>query len=82
MGTIGCSTSYKVGAMEKDDVFLSRNLTPKETLLLMGFDANDYENIKHHKSSEIHHVAGNSIVVNVLEAIFKEISWHSLDKEL
>ena len=52
-----------------------RKLTPKECLRLMGFDDKDYEKIKSIgiSRSQIYKQAGNSIVVNVLEAIFKEL---------
>jgi DNA (cytosine-5)-methyltransferase 1 len=48
-------------------------LTEKECLLLMGFDLEDYEKIQDKPSTLRYHVAGNSIVVNVLEEIFKKI---------
>lgn len=51
-----------------------RKLTPKECIRLMGFDDVDYEKMKEVNSdSQIYKQAGNSIVVNVLEAIFKEM---------
>lgn len=51
-----------------------RKLTPKECIRLMGFDDEDYEKMKEVNSdSQIYKQAGNSIVVNVLEAIFKEM---------
>ncbi|MGY6172548.1 DNA (cytosine-5-)-methyltransferase [Candidatus Mycoplasma pogonae] len=51
-----------------------RLLTPRETLLLMGFEENDYLRIKNSwlvTNEKIYKQAGNSIVVTVLEAIFK-----------
>ena len=49
-----------------------RYLSPRETLLFMGFKDEDYNKIaKHIKRDEIYKQAGNSIVVNVLEEIFK-----------
>lgn len=61
---------------------LYRNLTPRETFLLMGFDESDYQllidnNLTLSKSrkmlshAKLLKLAGNSIVVNVLEEIFK-----------
>ena len=61
-----------------------RYLTPRETFLLMGFDEADFDllienNIKITKTrkflsdSKLLKLTGNSIVVNVLEAIFKEM---------
>ena len=50
-----------------------RVLTPKESMRLMGFETKDYEKIKYLSKAKIYKVAGNSIVVQVLEAIFKEL---------
>ena len=51
-----------------------RKLTPKECIRLMGFDDDDYTKMKEVTSdTQIYKQAGNSIVVNVLEAIFKEM---------
>jgi len=50
-----------------------RYLTPKECMLLMGFYESDYNKIKDMTVNEIYHLTGNSIVVNVLEEIFKEL---------
>lgn len=54
-----------------------RNLTSKERLLLMGFSELDYKNLLlcpyKIADSSISMQAGNSIVVNVLEAIFKKL---------
>lgn len=61
-----------------------RNLTPRETFLLMGFDEEDFQllidnNLKVTKSrrmlsnAKLLKLSGNSIVVNILEAIFSEI---------
>ena len=51
-----------------------RKLTPKECWRLMGFDDADFEKAeKVCSNSQLYKQAGNSIVVNVLEAIFKEL---------
>lgn len=51
-----------------------RKLTPKECWRLMGFDDCDVEKAaKVCSNSQLYKQAGNSIVVNVLEAIFKEL---------
>lgn len=50
-----------------------RYLTEKEVWLLMGFSDKDFEKVKNMRSSDLYLLAGNSIVVNVLEAIFEEI---------
>jgi len=51
-----------------------RKLTPKECWRLMGFDDEDYEKAKEVNSdTQLYKQAGNSIVVDVLMAIFKEM---------
>ena len=51
-----------------------RKLTPKECWRLMGFDDEDFEKAsKVNSNSQLYKQAGNSIVVNVLEAILKEL---------
>lgn len=51
-----------------------RKLTPKECWLLMGFDPSDYDAAsKVVSESQLYKQAGNSIVVNVLEAIMKNM---------
>ena len=61
-----------------------RYLTPREALMLMGFDRSDYDKIinlnletkKNHylyNNEKILKLAGNSIVVDVLQEIFKQI---------
>ena len=52
-----------------------RKLTPKECWRLMGFDDEDFEKAKDVPTSNTHlyKQAGNSIVVNVLEKIFKNL---------
>ena len=52
-----------------------RFLTPNECFRLMGFDDSDCDILKDNgiSSTQIYKQAGNSIVVNVLEALFKEL---------
>ena len=51
-----------------------RKLTPKECWRLMGFFDEDFEKAKKVNSdSQLYKQAGNSIIVNCLEAIFKEM---------
>ncbi len=51
-----------------------RKLTPKECWRLMGFDDDDFQKAqKNCSNSQLYKQAGNSIVVNVLMAIFKEL---------
>lgn len=56
------------------DGFRIRKLTPKECWRLMGFDDEDFEKAqKVNSNTQLYKQAGNSIVVNVLEAILKEL---------
>ena len=52
-----------------------RKLTPNECIRLMGFDNNDYQALKDAEMSDaaIYHVAGDSIIVTVLMAIFGQM---------
>ena len=51
-----------------------RKLTPKECWRLQGFDDSDFDKAsKVNSNSQLYKQAGNSIVVNVLEAILKEL---------
>lgn len=52
-----------------------RKLTPKECWRLMGFDDSDFEKAnKVCSNTQLYKQAGNSIVVNVLEAILKNLN--------
>ena len=51
-----------------------RKLTPKECFRLMGFSDEDFDKAsKFNSTTQLYKQAGNSIVVNVLMAIFKEL---------
>ena len=51
-----------------------RKLTPKECFRLMGVRDEDYEKIaKNQSNASLWHLSGDSIVVNVLMAIFREM---------
>lgn len=51
-----------------------RRLTPKETWRLMGFSDQDFAKAeKVNSNTQLYKQAGNSIVVPVLEAIFKQM---------
>lgn len=63
-----------------------RYLTPRECFMFMGFDEEDYQkliendfnisrNRKFFTYSKLYKLAGNSIVVNVLECIFKQLDY-------
>ena len=51
-----------------------RKLTPRECYRLMGFSDEDFDKAKQVNSdTQLYKQAGNSIVVQVLEAIFREM---------
>ena len=51
-----------------------RKLTPKECWRLMGFDDEDFEKAAEiNSNTQLYKQAGNSIVVDVLEKIFKNL---------
>ena len=55
-----------------NSLFRIRKLTPKECYRLMGFSDEDFEKAKAvNSNSQLYKQAGNSIVVNVLEEIYK-----------
>ena len=58
-----------------ENTYRIRKLTPLECFRLMGFNDEDYYILKDNgiSNSQIYKMAGNSIVVNVLEEIFKEL---------
>lgn len=59
------------------DGFRIRKLTPRECWRLMGFDDADFDKAQAAgmSNTQLYKQAGNSIVVNCLEAIFKGIEW-------
>lgn len=60
------------GVLEKNDKV--RYLTPRECFRLMGVKDEDFEKVAVNQSdSSLYHLAGDSIVVNVLMAIFKQM---------
>lgn len=71
--------SNALTTVQKDSLvncnFRIRKLTPKECWRLMGFTDEDFEKAKAAgiSNSQLYKQAGNSIVVNCLEAIFKEL---------
>lgn len=98
--TITCMGGDNVGVVVKDEEpkiknnLRIRKLTPLETMRLMGFDNQDYKAMREINMSDmaIYHMAGDSIVVCVLIAIFypllfndnnyKEIINNYIDKEI
>lgn len=65
-------TTPKEGVVFAD--YRIRKLTPRECFRLMGVKDEDFENIaKNQSNASLYHLAGDSIVVNVLMAIFKNM---------
>ena len=65
-------TTQKEGIVNSD--LRIRKLTPFECFTLMGVKRKDYEKCaKNQSDSSLYHLAGDSIVVNVLMAIFREL---------
>ncbi len=51
-----------------------RKITAKEAWRLMGFSDEDYEKASNHVSEyQLYHQAGNSIVVNVMYSVLKQL---------
>jgi len=65
-------TAIEVGVVDKE--LKIRKLTPKECWRLMGFFDEDYEKAaKVNSNAQLYKQAGNSIVVNVLVALFSQL---------
>ena len=74
--TMCCTRGGGCGAVVNDNEQLRiRYLTPRECLRLMGFKDGEIDRLIKEVPSKVqlYKLAGNSIVVNVLEAIFKGI---------
>lgn len=77
-GRVGKKVSQTITTNPKICIYRDgklRYLTAKEHLLMMGFDEGDYHKMKENgiKDKEISFLAGNSIAVPVLMAIFKNM---------
>lgn len=68
----GSTTSSATVLIQKEGSMMrTRRLTPKECWRLMGFDDTDFEKAeKVNSNTQLYKQAGNSIVVDVLEALF------------
>ena len=74
--------------VQKDNLLLEyittyrvRKLTPKECWRLMGFSDDDYEKAAEHNSkTQLYKQAGNSIVKQVLMAIFSQLNINGVTK--
>lgn len=73
-GTHG-STPHLLKTIVNEQPLRIRKLTPKECWRLMGFSDEDFEKAKSvpMSNTQLYKQAGNSIVVNVLEKIFKNL---------
>ena len=76
-GRVGHGVSQTLqanGSMGTYQNYRIRKLTPKECWRLMGFDDSDFEKAeKVNSNTQLYKQAGNSIVVNVLEGILKNL---------
>ncbi len=61
------------GVMPKIKENAIRTLTPLECWRLMGFTDDDFEKVRNLSDTQLYKQAGNSIVVNVLEALFRQL---------
>lgn len=66
------ATDYKQPKQNETNLRI-RKLTPLECFRLMGFDDEDFNKIIGISNTQLYKMAGNSIVVNVLENLFLEI---------
>ena len=69
-----CAIDTYSNKLKVEDNYRIRKLTPKECWRLMGFGDESFEKAaKVNSNTQLYKQAGNSIVVNVLEAIFKRL---------
>ena len=75
VGTISSSSKLKIGEKNVDGEIEYRELTPYEVWRLQGFSMSQYDRVKATgiSDTDMYSLAGNSICVPVLEAIFKEL---------
>ena len=72
-GTLKAGMDHQQGNIIYNQLRI-RKLTPKECYRLMGFSDSDFDKAsKFNSNAQLYKQAGNSIVVNVLEAIFKQL---------
>ena len=73
-GSINLTKIQEIGEKDYINNLRIRKLTPLEVWRLMGFDDEDFEKASQvNSNTQLYKQAGNSIVVNVLMAIFKEL---------
>ena len=69
-----CGSTTSSATVLKRECLRIRKLTPKECWRLMGFDDEDFEKASQvNSNTQLYKQAGNSIVVNVLEGILKNL---------
>ena len=80
--------SNTITSVQKDNYVVEgreriRKLTPRECWRLMGFADEDFDKAEAVPTSntQLYKQAGNSIVVNVLEAIFKNLFYKEVEKD-
>lgn len=67
-------TSSNLGVCKVESCYRIRKLTPKECWRLMGFSDEDFEKAaKVNSNTQLYKQAGNSIVKDVLMAIFRQM---------
>ena len=72
--TLTTKSSLNWNILIEENFLKIRKLTPKECFRLMGVKDEDFEKVRVNQSdSSLYHLAGDSIVVNVLMAIFGEL---------
>ena len=68
------SKAVVIGAESQTTSYRIRKLTPKECWRLMGCTGEDFHKAEQiNSNSQLYKQAGNAIVVDVLEAIFKQM---------
>lgn len=69
--------NYLIEIEEMARIYKIRKLTPKECMRLMGVKDEDFQKMKDAgiSDSQLYKMAGNSIVVDVLEALFRNIDF-------
>lgn len=70
--TLNCGGGYGVVTNESENLRI-RKLTPKECFRLMGVRDEDSDKLKGMSDMNLYHLAGDSIIVDVLMAIFKKM---------
>lgn len=72
------STRHGLKVIERMPNIRIRKLTPRECWRLMGFEDTDFDRVQGISNSQLYKQAGNSIVVNVLEALLMQLFWKDI----